>query len=147
MSVMKALHSQIYADVLMVVLEPAAPRCSGTSCLICFPLKGKYKLSIACGERRLFPAVRAAPPQTLVIADGSNCQEQIAHATGCSALHLAHVLQLALHEGPTRQWSYPKRLYLNKRQTAVRQAMRTTALRLFGGAVTAVTLRRLLYRY
>jgi hypothetical protein len=59
----------------------------------------KYELSQEIGERVLLPAVRNAPDETLVIADGFSCREQIAQATSRRALHLAQVLQLALHEG------------------------------------------------
>jgi hypothetical protein len=40
--------------------------------------------------------VRAVPSETLVVADGFSCREQIAHGTGRRALHLAEVLRLAL---------------------------------------------------
>ena len=59
----------------------------------------KYELSQEIGERVLLPAVRDASDDTLVIADGFSCREQIAQATGRRAMHLAEVLQLALHEG------------------------------------------------
>ena len=39
-------------------------------------------------------------PDTLIIADGFSCREQIAGLTGRGALHLAQVIQMALHEGP-----------------------------------------------
>jgi FAD/FMN-containing dehydrogenase/Fe-S oxidoreductase len=55
-----------------------------------------YEVSMQIGERVLLPAVRDAPPDALVVADGFSCREQIAHATGRRALHLAEVLQLAL---------------------------------------------------
>jgi Fe-S oxidoreductase len=58
-----------------------------------------YEISMQIGERVLLPAVRSTPPETLVVADGFSCREQIAHATGRRALHLAEVLQLALREG------------------------------------------------
>jgi FAD/FMN-containing dehydrogenase/Fe-S oxidoreductase len=66
-----------------------------------------YDISIQIGERVLLPAVRNAPADALVVADGFSCREQIAHATGRRALHLAEVLQLALREnaasdGPAR---------------------------------------------
>ena len=47
----------------------------------------------------LLPAVRAATKDTLIIADGFSCREQIAQATGRRALHLAEVLEMALREG------------------------------------------------
>ena len=56
-----------------------------------------YDVSIACGERVLLPAVRGAPKDTLIIADGFSCREQIAQATDRRALHLAEALQMALH--------------------------------------------------
>jgi hypothetical protein len=55
--------------------------------------KQKYEVSIACAERVLLPAVRAAAPDTLLIADGFSCREQIAQCTGRTALHLAEVLK------------------------------------------------------
>jgi Fe-S oxidoreductase len=60
-----------------------------------------YEISMQIGERVLLPAVRTASPETLVLADGFSCREQIAHASGRRALHLAEVLQLALRaQGP-----------------------------------------------
>ncbi len=61
--------------------------------------KDKYDLSQRIGERVLLPAVRATPSDTLVVSDGFSCREQIAQGTGRTAVHLAEVLQLALHEG------------------------------------------------
>jgi Fe-S oxidoreductase len=60
--------------------------------------RDKYEVSIACGERVLLPAVRAAAPDTLLLADGFSCREQIAQTTGREALHLAQVLRMALHQ-------------------------------------------------
>lgn len=60
--------------------------------------KEHYDLSIQCGERALLPAVRNASDETLIIADGFSCQEQIAQTTGRQPLHLAQVLQMALRE-------------------------------------------------
>ncbi|HEX6533316.1 MAG TPA: FAD-linked oxidase C-terminal domain-containing protein [Gemmatimonadaceae bacterium] len=54
-----------------------------------------YDVSIRAGERVLLPAVRAAKPDTLIIADGFSCREQIAQGTGKRALHLAEVLDIA----------------------------------------------------
>jgi Fe-S oxidoreductase len=56
-----------------------------------------YDVSVAVGERVLLPAVRAAAADTLVVADGFSCREQIEQATGRTALHLAEVLRLALN--------------------------------------------------
>lgn len=61
--------------------------------------KDHYEVSIKAGERALLPAVRSAEPDTLIIANGFSCREQIAQTTGRRALHLAEVLQMALHGG------------------------------------------------
>ncbi len=57
---------------------------------------GHYEISVGVGERALLPAVRDAAPETLVIADGFSCREQIAGLTGRGALHVAQVMQMAL---------------------------------------------------
>jgi FAD/FMN-containing dehydrogenase/Fe-S oxidoreductase len=59
----------------------------------------RYDVSMNAGERVLFPAVRSAPKDALILADGFSCRQQIAHATDRRALHLAQVIQLALREG------------------------------------------------
>jgi Fe-S oxidoreductase len=46
-----------------------------------------YELSMKIGEDRLFPAVRDAPPDTVVAATGVSCRQQIAHGTGRPARH------------------------------------------------------------
>jgi Fe-S oxidoreductase len=59
----------------------------------------RYEVSMAAGERKLLPAVRAAGERTLIVADGFSCRSQIAAATDRRALHLAQVLQLAVRHG------------------------------------------------
>ena len=61
---------------------------------------GHYDLSMRCGEEGVFPAVRAAPEQALIVADGFSCRTQIEQGgTGRRAMHLAQVLWLAEHRG------------------------------------------------
>lgn len=60
--------------------------------------KDHYDVSIKCGERVLLPAVREATKDTLIIADGFSCREQIAQTTDRQALHMAQVIQMAMHE-------------------------------------------------
>jgi FAD/FMN-containing dehydrogenase/Fe-S oxidoreductase len=54
-----------------------------------------YDISQACGERVILPKVRSAPQDTLIVADGFSCREQIEQNTGRPALHLAQVLRMA----------------------------------------------------
>jgi Fe-S oxidoreductase len=55
-----------------------------------------YDLSVALGNRRLAPAVKAAPPTTEVIAPGISCRQQIEHLAGRRAKHPAEALRDAL---------------------------------------------------
>jgi FAD/FMN-containing dehydrogenase/Fe-S oxidoreductase len=59
----------------------------------------KYDVSVKIGERVLLPAVRNAAPETLIIADGFSCFEQIEGLAGRKVLHIAEVLQMAIREG------------------------------------------------
>ena len=56
----------------------------------------KHEISLRVGERVILPKVREASPDTLIIADGFSCREQITQRTNRETLHLAEVLQLAL---------------------------------------------------
>jgi Fe-S oxidoreductase len=58
-----------------------------------------YDISLSMGERVLFKAVRAAAADTVVVASGTSCRQQIAHGTGRRAVHLAEALALALPPG------------------------------------------------
>ncbi|MEE2954983.1 MAG: FAD-linked oxidase C-terminal domain-containing protein [Pseudomonadota bacterium] len=54
-----------------------------------------FPISMAMGELKLLPAVREASENTLIVADGSSCREQIRDGTGREALHVARVLNAA----------------------------------------------------
>jgi Fe-S oxidoreductase len=58
--------------------------------------KEKFYVAQTVGERVLLPAVRSAAPDTLIVADGFSCREQIQQSTGRTAMHLADVLRAAL---------------------------------------------------
>ncbi len=59
--------------------------------------KDKYDVSVKCGERVLIPAVNDADKDTLIVADGFSCREQISQLTERQALHFAELLYLASH--------------------------------------------------
>jgi len=61
--------------------------------------KGHYEVSEACGERALFPALRAAAEDDVILADGFSCRTQIEQGAtgGRQAVHLAELLAAALH--------------------------------------------------
>ena len=56
-----------------------------------------YAISRQMAERRLLPAVRAATPDTIIVAAGVSCRQQIGHGQdGRAALHPAEVLRDAI---------------------------------------------------
>jgi Fe-S oxidoreductase len=55
-----------------------------------------YDISVALGNRRLAPAVKAAEPATEIVAPGMSCRQQIDHLAGRRARHPAEVLRDAL---------------------------------------------------
>jgi len=54
--------------------------------------KGHYDVSVAVAELDLLPAVRSAPPGSVVLADGFSCRTQLASLGGVDAVHLAELL-------------------------------------------------------
>jgi Fe-S oxidoreductase len=106
--------------------------------------KENYETSMKVGERVLLPKVRAARRDTLVIADGFSCREQIAQSTNREALHLAEVLQMALREGPEGPaGDYPeRRLRKPQKRNVVKLALLLgAAFAVIGG--TMALIRRL----
>ncbi|MBK5257985.1 MAG: FAD-binding oxidoreductase [Thermoanaerobaculia bacterium] len=55
-----------------------------------------YDLSMRIGERVILPAVRQTSEETLIIADGFSCREQIEQGTGRKTHHLAEVLRMGV---------------------------------------------------
>jgi Fe-S oxidoreductase len=53
-------------------------------------------VSLAMGELSLLPAVRKAPTDAIVVADGTSCRHQIKDGTGRDAMHVAEVLAMSL---------------------------------------------------
>jgi Fe-S oxidoreductase len=51
-----------------------------------------YEVSQLIGERVLLPAVRESAQDTLILADGFSCREQIEQGTGRGTMHLADLL-------------------------------------------------------
>ncbi|HLJ80240.1 MAG TPA: FAD-linked oxidase C-terminal domain-containing protein, partial [Ktedonobacterales bacterium] len=74
-------------------IEELKSGCCGMAGAFGFERSGEhYDVSIKCGERVLLPAVRDAAKDTLILADGFSCREQIAQCTDRQALHIAQVL-------------------------------------------------------
>ncbi|MFY9792768.1 MAG: FAD-linked oxidase C-terminal domain-containing protein [Candidatus Sulfotelmatobacter sp.] len=100
-SLMKMASEEAVLTRLGVDFQSPAPGCCGMAGSFGFE-RDKYDISIAIGELELMPAVRQAPSDWLIIADGFSCREQIAQGSGRHALHLAEVLQMALNDSGAR---------------------------------------------
>ncbi|MHA4815125.1 FAD-binding and (Fe-S)-binding domain-containing protein [Streptomyces aculeolatus] len=60
--------------------------------------RGHYEVSAACAEDQLLPAVRSAPQNAAVVADGYSCRTQLDQLAGIRARHLAELLAEGLPE-------------------------------------------------
>jgi Fe-S oxidoreductase len=82
-------------------VDYAAPDsgCCGMAGAFGFEPGDHYDVSIKCGERVLLPEVRNADDQTLIIADGFSCREQVTQTTDRVPMHLAQVIKMAIDEG------------------------------------------------
>ncbi|MBI4274318.1 MAG: FAD-binding oxidoreductase, partial [Rhizobiales bacterium] len=56
-------------------------------------------VSLKMGELSLLPAVRKAPDDALIVADGTSCRHQIHDGADRDALHVARVLEMSLAAG------------------------------------------------
>ena len=55
-----------------------------------------FEVSMQMGELSLLPAVRGAAADTLIVADGTSCRQQIRDGAQRDSVHVARVLDLAL---------------------------------------------------
>lgn len=95
-------------DQLGLDVQTPEPGCCGMAGAFGFEPGEHYEVSVACGEQALAPAVRDADEQTLIIANGFSCREQIRQLTGRQPLHLSQVLQRVLQDqGQLRPGSRP----------------------------------------
>jgi Fe-S oxidoreductase len=72
-------------------VEPVQSSCCGMAGAFGYQAE-TLEVSKAMGELSLLPAVRAAEPETLIVADGTSCRHQIADGAARQAVHVARVL-------------------------------------------------------
>jgi len=129
-AIMKMTDEEAILTRLGLDFYAPAPGCCGMAGSFGFE-EEKYQVSQDIGELELLPAVRAASPETLIIANGFSCREQIAHSTDRHALHLAEVLQMALRQGRSgvaaTPEGYPETPSVTLREAGIRHSMQMTA--------------------
>jgi FAD/FMN-containing dehydrogenase/Fe-S oxidoreductase len=127
-SIMKMSAEESLLQRIGVDFQAPAPGCCGMAGSFGFE-NDKYDISMAIGELELLPAVRKAPPDWLIIADGFSCREQIAQGTGRNALHLAEVLQMALQDpDQTSADPFPESAQVRQREAEVHSSMTRAGL-------------------
>jgi len=137
-SIMKMTAEEALLGRLGVDFQSPAPGCCGMAGSFGFE-RDKYDISAAIGELELLPAVRRAPADWLIIADGFSCREQIAQLTDRRALHLAEVLQMALQPSALdRDDPYPESRLVRERESEIRASMQRAGIGL--GAIAAGSL-------
>jgi Fe-S oxidoreductase len=76
-------------------VTPIASSCCGMAGVFGYQAETQ-DASIAMAEASLLPAIRAAAPEDLIVADGTSCRHQIRDLTGRVALHSVQVLARAI---------------------------------------------------
>jgi FAD/FMN-containing dehydrogenase/Fe-S oxidoreductase len=135
-SLMKMTAEESLLRRLGVDFSAPAPGCCGMAGSFGFHAE-HYEISQTIGELELLPAIRQAPSDWLIIADGFSCREQIAQGTNRRALHLAEVLQMALQPSALdKDDPYPESRAVREQETEIRASM-TRAAKTVGAVAAA----------
>ncbi|HEY8296496.1 MAG TPA: FAD-binding and (Fe-S)-binding domain-containing protein [Candidatus Baltobacteraceae bacterium] len=99
-----------------------------------------YDVSMTLGERVLLPKVRQADKQTIIVANGFSCREQVAQTTNRQALHPAQVLKMAIDDADkTSNDALPELRYMpDIRSESLKAAARGMAVAAILGGVALV---------
>jgi Fe-S oxidoreductase len=97
-------------EAMGLEIEAPAPGCCGHAGAFGYEAE-HHPVSMQIGEQVLLPNVRAAAQDTLVIADGFSCRQQIKDGAGRLAMHPAEVLALGLEAPEARRETDPARRY------------------------------------
>jgi FAD/FMN-containing dehydrogenase/Fe-S oxidoreductase len=148
-AIMKMTAEEAVLQRVGVNFTAPAPGCCGMAGAFGFE-KEKYAVSKAIGELELLPAVRQAPTDWIIVADGFSCREQIAQETDRHALHLAEVLQMALRESTETPEGFPlfdpaprhfpEDAWVRPHEAAIQRSMKRTGLAVAGIAAGAALL-------
>ncbi len=88
---------QVLGLVPGLSVETVASSCCGMAGAFGYGAE-TYDVSMKMAEAALLPAVRTAQKDTVIVADGTSCRQQIGHGAGREARHVARVLAAALDE-------------------------------------------------
>jgi FAD/FMN-containing dehydrogenase/Fe-S oxidoreductase len=127
-AIMKLDDEQALLAEMEMDVETPDTGCCGMAGAFGFEEGDHYDVAMKCGERVLLPAVRQADKDTLIITDGFSCREQITQTTDRVPLHLAQIIQMALHEGEAgKPGDFPEKEYVEMPMPAA-ERMKTAAI-------------------
>ncbi len=127
-SLMKMTAEESVLHRIGVDFQSPAPGCCGMAGSFGFE-RDKYEISMAIGELELLPAIRQAPADWLIIADGFSCREQIAQGSPRHALHLAEVLQMAMKgESHNLTDTYPESARTRRQNAEISNSIKRAGL-------------------
>ena len=93
----KALSSLTHTEKILQLPANSAVTTPNTGCCGMAGFFGyetdKYQLSMQIGELALFPTVREATTDTIIVATGTSCRHQIQDGTGRAAYHPVEILR------------------------------------------------------
>lgn len=114
-AIMKMDCDTAVMDKMKLHYEVMDAGCCGMAGYFGYEAGRPYEVGKAAGERVLLPAVRKAGKDTVIIADGFSCREQIEQGTPRKGLHLAQVLQMGLHSEPASLYM-PENKYVDRKK-------------------------------
>lgn len=114
-AVMKMKSDEKLLEDMQLDHEVLDAGCCGMAGYFGYEEGSHYDVGKAAGERVLLPKVREASPQTIIIADGFSCREQIEQETDRKGLHTAQVLQMALHKEKS-YLAFPEQKYVDAKK-------------------------------
>jgi len=145
-SVMRMTDEESVLRRMEIDFQTPAPGCCGMAGSFGFE-PDKYEISLAIGELELLPAIRKASPDSLIIADGFSCREQVAQCTDRRALHLAEIISMAAQDRATEiPELFPEHAQVEKRRVQLKRSMTNAGLGVAGilavGAAAVWAFRR-----
>ncbi|MBS1525782.1 MAG: (Fe-S)-binding protein, partial [Bacteroidetes bacterium] len=111
-AIMKMDSDEKLLDKMKLDYKMLDSGCCGMAGYFGYEEGSHYDVGKAAGERVLLPEVRNAGAQTIIIADGFSCREQIEQETERKGLHIAQVLQMAIKDEKP-DLVYPEKKYVD----------------------------------
>lgn len=113
-AIMKMTPDNLLLKKMQLDTATPATGCCGMAGYFGYEKGDHYEVSVKAGEHQLLPAVREAGKDTIIIADGFSCREQIEQETNRKGMHLAQVIQMALRENSSpAPIEYPEKKYVD----------------------------------